>query len=202
MKGLHRLAIIVLPVALGCTLATSSLSPTAMPSGTPTHSPVLTATETETIEPISTQTPSATATGTKTPTATISPTFEPAEGYFELFTDYDAQSNPDATIDLDTMEIRDDSTSDLILKISIGSEMWNLVDFLHGAKGTDLGRGDFTLASCEEVESSFTDYEIWSIFVGKNICVRTNRGRMVLLTVAAVTFPSGRSNKVRFHYVM
>jgi hypothetical protein len=100
------------------------------------------------------------------------------------------------------MEIRDDSTSDLILKLSAGSDMWNLIDFLHGAKGTDLGKGDFASASCAEAESYFSDYEIWSISAGKNICVRTNRGRMALLTVASVTFPSSRSNKVRFHYVM
>jgi hypothetical protein len=202
-----RLVVLILLVVLSCSLIPNGATSTTTPTDTPSQKPEFTETSTssDTPKPIPTETPTKTP-KTPTLTATITLTYAPAEGFFELTYIVDANENPNSAIDLDTLEIRDDSPSDVILRISIGSAgAFNIIDYVNGAKGLEMGKVDIALSACRESISSFTDFDTWKVYAGYNICVLTNQDRFVLLTIQSVKDVTSGDNwgsTVRIHYLM
>ena len=201
-----RIALVGLPTVLGCSLMTVNPSPTSTQFSTQTSSPF----PTDTIQSTLLSSPPLTATNspskdTPIPAATTvasgsSSTAQPGEGNFELLFDYNAADNPKASIDLDTMVIREDVLSDLQLVVSGGSQLFNMLRPVNGARGKSMGKDSVSLAECNNSVDSFGDFYIPELFSGNHLCVLSNLGRMVLLTVVETKGPNNGVTTIRLNY--
>jgi hypothetical protein len=184
----------LLPAALGCSLIT----------GAPGSSPATASTNTNPPPPAAADTLEQPVRAADTPEEPAPPP-QPTEGTFELSFDdaYGTEYDPNAGIDLDTMELGISPATDLQMDVSKGS-VGVFIELIpqNGAKGISMGAGSVSPADCQSSGDQLDTHSILDWSAGNQICFLTNRQRFVLLRIMETEYPSYTLTVMRFEYEM
>jgi hypothetical protein len=132
------------------------------------------------------------------------PTIRPVEGYFELSYDlrYSDDKNPDAWIDLDTIQIINNQSTDIQLLVTQGSNTFAFLYPIHEAVAKSIGNKNIYFGDCRKYKEMMSKAGINNLTIGNRICVLTNRGRFILLLIVNSHSLTDNSMIVQFFYQM
>jgi hypothetical protein len=118
------------------------------------------------------------------------------EDRVELLFDSAETQHPNASVDLDTVQVSDSSESDITLIVSGGTMLFNTLQPVHGAKASVIRSEPVSQGRCAQSGDARSDRNIPDFPPGTFLCVLTNQGRFVRVRIDQVENPHKGATRV------
>jgi hypothetical protein len=125
------------------------------------------------------------------------------EKHINLTYDSHSAEHLEASLDLDDGQITSNNDADLAFVVTGGTDLFNVLKPVNGAKKFELSLSDvLTIEDCENHLGEFRTTNTPEVVAGKQIRILTNRNQLALITIDKVSNPIAYATNLEITFLI